>query len=448
MRTHRRAWQVLGPLLFLPLLACEGQNARPDGGLDGYEEIAYWGACPFPYTRPREHLLVDEMGVTRAFLEQHVRCLLRHEALEAEILIKARPVRADMSRGAEYEAERVFVCRDGQVEELPVELCQFVWRHHNWKEIMIVLGERRYVFGFSEMCLGARPCTPWPDEFDVRLQADTSLIAEGLPCDCAAVGPGGVPAPLVPQVRIPPGPDGETYLTFTMGSTDGEPDEAPQVTFQVFPHRLDVREATWEDLAFFLNDQGNDCGEGPCAAVEAEGFRVHRVDGRWTADPGFEDRPAVHLTWHGAEAYCRWRRMLLPAEAVWEMAASAMGERRYPWGDEAPDCDRALHAACGAGEPEPVCARPAGHSREGVCNLADNVSEWVSNWYAADLYATCQQDSTCFNGPWSPREERSVRGGSFAAPALALRATDRASAPPESHAPDRGVRCMSGNPSF
>ena len=72
------------------------------------------------------------------------------------------------------------------------------------------------------MCGGARPCIPWPDQLDVHSHPDDALLAEDVPAFCAGVGEKGIPAPFVPQVRIPPGQD--QFVSFTQGSTTGDPD--------------------------------------------------------------------------------------------------------------------------------------------------------------------------------------------------------------------------------
>ncbi len=450
-KTFMTLW-VLG-LIFL-LSACDGgQGTHDDAGLEdagqdaggGDEGAQTWGECPFPYTQAKEVLLWDEeMGRDRAVSEVHLRCTIQFEDLDAEVFVKAKPVALERFM-AEYEIAHAYVCRAGAVEEISPDLASFGWRHHSWKDLEIVIGDRRYTFAYSEMCVGARPCTPWPDEFEVRNQADSSLIAEHQPTLCAGIGVTGLPVPFVPQARIPPEDVG---VSFTMGSTDGDADEAPENTFDIWPNRMDLHEATNEEYAYFLNDNDNDCEGQACADTEAASFKIHQVDGRWTPDVGFEDTPVVHVSWYGADAYCRWRRMLLPSEGAWEIAASALGAQTYPWGEETPDCTRALYDTCAATGPEAICGKPTGNSREGICNLAGNLSEWIESWYQADFYQSCAEDQNCGRGPWTPSGLKGIRGGSYLTPEHNLRATDRNFAAPESTRDDLGLRCMAGNPSF
>ncbi len=399
--------------------------------------------CELPYTAPATWTLTDELGDEYSVPEIQVRCRIEFEDLDGQVLLKAEPVGVAVNY-FEYEATGAFLCRGGGLETLDEGMYWFRMLHHRWMEMEVGIDDRRYVFGWSEVCKGARPCTPDFDRFDVRSLVDGSLLAEDVPTVCAEVGPGGVPIPLVPQVRIPPEGD---RLPFSMGSDSGDPDETPVHTFIIRPVRMDAREATNSDYASFLNDHGNDCDGHACVDPQGDGFGILQDHGAWSPEPGLEDHPVVQVSWYGAQAYCRWRRMRLPYESDFEIGASALGGRTYPWGDREPDCSRTNFAACGEPGPRAVCSPEAGLSREGICDLSGNVSEWIQGGYREDFYQTCCRDYLCATAPDLPDDTvRAVRGGGFRSPAPALRAAARSRADPVTYSPDLGFRCVSNNP--
>jgi iron(II)-dependent oxidoreductase len=101
-----------------------------------------------------------------------------------------------------------------------------------------------------------------------------------------------------------------------------------------------------------------------------------------------ERLPVIHVNWHEANAYCRWANRRLPAEAEWEMAASAEPsangldpsehKRAFPWGDDSPSLERANldWRALGC---VPVDALAAGDSAFGCRQMIGNVWEWTAS---------------------------------------------------------------------
>jgi formylglycine-generating enzyme required for sulfatase activity len=252
---------------------------------------------------------------------------------------------------------------------------------------------------------------------------DAIALVRVEPVALPAVDPRGIPA-------LTPIPGG----TFTMGSPHGEPDERP------------LHQVTLADFAIGTYEVTN-------AEFERfdPGHRAFRGGNSWR-----DREPVVHVSWGDAAKYCNWLSrqagltpvydektwqanlaadgFRLPTEAEWEYVATGRGEgRRYPWGNAAPvpgvHGRFAGSAALATPLPRPatvehgavvVGAYPAGASRDGVMDLAGNVGEWCTDWYA--YYAADAQTNPC---QATPGNFRVIRGGSWGWYGYSQRATDR-----------------------
>ena len=172
---------------------------------------------------------------------------------------------------------------------------------------------------------------------------------------------------------------------FWMGSDDGAPDERPLHRVFVRDFWLDRHKVTNREVALFLEARGLRSSEGMDYFDAGDpDARIRRRDGRFAADPGFEDHPAVEVSWYGARDYCLWRGKRLPTEAEWEKAARGADRRRYPWGDTPPGPEHAVFgrpynatergdqrpgsrtcsATCGSGRPPSTAPTPTARTTD------------------------------------------------------------------------------------
>jgi formylglycine-generating enzyme required for sulfatase activity len=202
---------------------------------------------------------------------------------------------------------------------------------------------------------------------------------------------------------------------FAMGS-ERWPDAKPVHKVAVKAFQLAKSEVT--------NRQYRACvAAGACAAPDPKCLAA-----RFSGD----EQPAACVDWEQARAFARWVGGRLPSEAEWEYAARGGGKKRaYPWGDAPATCARAVlddgGYGCGRKTSWPVCSKPRGNTRQGLCDMAGGVYEWVEDAYH-DSYDGAPADG----GAWedSKAKYRVVRGGSWSRKADYLETSLRAAAEP------------------
>jgi serine/threonine-protein kinase len=231
--------------------------------------------------------------------------------------------------------------------------------------------------------------------------------ATSTPGPTPQASPTDTPEPLI-VASPPPGMVLVPAGYFQMGSSTGQPNEAPEHPVFLDAFYLDTFEVSNADYRQCV--AGSACT--PSGAVDSFTYQGYRDE------PTYDTYPVVSVTWDQAEAYCRWAGKRLPSEAEWEFAASSPEDLTWPWGDI---FDPDLSAA-GDPDTQPVDSYPQGVSRFGVHNLAGNVAEWVADGFDETFYTT----SPAFNPVGVGSEtDRINRGGSFGNPDGAFYTTSR-----------------------
>jgi formylglycine-generating enzyme required for sulfatase activity len=219
-----------------------------------------------------------------------------------------------------------------------------------------------------------------------------------------------------------------------------EPDESPERLVDLGGYAIDRTEVPWRDYRACVD-------AGRCPAPQLDRCWV------WTGlDAGFvegaplpaamlaDDHPVVCVSWDEAQHFCGELGMRLPTEAEWERAARGVDRRIHPWGDEAPDCTRAVLDGCG-GTTAAVGTHPAGASPVGALDMAGNVFEWIHDWWDERGYGRYAMPSAHDPSGPSDGEVRGVRGGSYYSGEQDLRAGYRYGLDPHARLGIVGFRC-------
>jgi formylglycine-generating enzyme required for sulfatase activity len=209
---------------------------------------------------------------------------------------------------------------------------------------------------------------------------------------------------------------------FTMGTSEGNPEEGPPHQVSVSPFLMDKYEVTHEQFEKVQLPDPSHWQENPKTPVE----RVRWIDAKAYCNersrlegltPCYNEKTPEWDCDYAANGY------RLPTEAEWEYAARAGSATPYDFGS--PDKLRQFAWFADNGEQQ---THPVGQKKPntwGLYDLYGNVSEWCEDVFSPTYY----QDSSATDptGPPNPGNDvkRVMRGGNWKARADACRATYR-----------------------
>ena len=207
------------------------------------------------------------------------------------------------------------------------------------------------------------------------------------------------------------------------------PQEQPQHEVYLDPFRIDRFEVSNVEYLRFVLGTGADWPKF------------------WRENP-FPEKAALHpvinVSWHEADAFCRWAGKRLPTEAEWEKAARGGDGRIFPWGNESAGWIKSniAHPGSKRGFKYPPLANinryDKGASPYGVYQMAGNVSEWVSDWFDPEYYRHGHDKNP--QGP-TTGELKVFRGGSWNEDPEVARSAGRNGGLPDRESYLTGFRC-------
>ncbi len=248
----------------------------------------------------------------------------------------------------------------------------------------------------------------------VVVLAGSAVVVQGTVGARAAVGSiraASKAPPTVAPARCPAGmawiQGGQTMMGTREGR--GDVDQHPRHVVNITGFCLDRTEVTISEYTRYWRATGARPQATPDQGLNCNWGRADRGQ-----------HPVNCIDWRQAQEYCAWTghaggARALPTEAQWEFAARGPEGGRYPWGSEGPGA-----RPCWSGDSPRIGTCAVGAQRgdrtsTGVADLAGNVSEWTSSFYAPSYGTPGTAVSVDPIGPAaSPDGLRVFRGGSWA----------------------------------
>lgn len=148
------------------------------------------------------------------------------------------------------------------------------------------------------------------------------------------------------------------------------------------PFWIGKYELTNKQFEAFIKDTHYDGQEHP-TSKPTETFLMNWTHGH--SPTGKDKNPVCYVNWHHAKDFCAWlakksgRKVHLPTDAQWTLAAAGTDGRTFPWGNtwDPKRCNWGDEGKVdGFTESAPIGSFPLGATPEGVYDLAGNIWEW------------------------------------------------------------------------
>ena len=234
--------------------------------------------------------------------------------------------------------------------------------------------------------------------------------------------------------------------TFTMGDSKYEvlgasPEHQVRISKEYWISKNLITNAqfnTFVQETNYISDLQKDSSEG-CFVYDTEELGFVPTQGRYYANAfsntsSLSNHPVVCISYNDATAYAAWLstklslNVSLATEAQWELAAKGTSQKKFPWGDSAPDATKVNFADLqfsidyagssqghpnteindGYGATSPVGNYPEGASEFGVMDMAGNAAEWVNDYYSEYSSASLTDPAGATTG-----DSRVNRGGNW-----------------------------------
>ena len=196
-----------------------------------------------------------------------------------------------------------------------------------------------------------------------------------------------------------PIPSGEFVMGSPVGESGRKETEGPQHKVKIAPFWMAKTETTWNAYTLFIYEEEEKMVmkiRGYKPQLDAVSDAVARPTTPYVEmsfGMGTEGFPAISMTQHAANTYCKWltaktgHYYRLPTEAEWEYACRAGTTTMYSFGDDPALIDEyAWHDGNSDSKYQKVGTKKS--NTWGLHDMHGNVSEWTLDQFVPDIYAT------------------------------------------------------------